>query len=456
MSEDNPPIADGEPVTPKENSEGVDTHVRRIKDVNDMAEAIGLDATREFIEAAKPEAIAERTGHISYWRKQHAVLNPPPRITTGFADLDESLGGGLVAGGMYTISGGTSGGKSTFANTFARLKSAYIPVLLITLENMYDITVRQMLSAQSRIPYLHIERGETKKWELEGAEKEIDALHLFLEPDKNDLDATEKLIEKFVAESVEKGFVVNGAPQCIVIIDQVSWLMSEKLKGFDLDNAIPYRIKNLAKRLKIPILPIVQLTRESGKSKKRDNQDYTIHDLKSSGRWELDSDCVLIFQGMDFSTTPPEITLDQLKNRHGKKENRFKFDFEYLYYDVTNCRRVEKEEDAAHENEVLLFKSWIPQTRYKDDHPDEYMRGESEAVSSAYVEARIMGHKACSMDASRKALTKYNSLMGFDFKGRNEQIIKSTDGTIYAIRFHARGIYYSYSEKALRGKVYDA
>lgn len=435
-----------------------ETSAPKIKDVNDMAAAIGLDATRAFIEAAKPAATAERTGHISYWRSQDAVLNPPPRIPTGWPALDESLGGGMVAGGLYTIAGGTSGGKSSFANVMARLRAASIPVLLISLENMVDMTVRQMLSAQSGIPYIQIERGQTKDWEIANAQKELDALQLFIEPNEEDLDKTEKLIERFVLDCVNKGQVENGAPQCMVILDQVSWLDSEKLKGFDLDNAIPRRLKKIARRLKIPIMPIVQITREGAKRKKADKTDYNLHDLRGSGRWEMDSDCVLIFQDLDFNSSPAKMTLDQLKNRHGQKTARFEFDFDYLHWNVENCRRVEKEEseNAADKNEVLLFKSWIPQTRYKDDHPDEYMRGESEAVSSAYIEARIMGHKTLSMDASKKALTKYNSLMGFDFKGRNEQIIKSTDGTIYAIRFHARGIYYSYSEKALRGKVYNS
>ena len=97
------------------------------------------------------------------------------------------------------------------------------------------------------------------------------------------------------------------------------------------------RLKTIAKRLKITIVVLVQINR-SGAAAVRDGQDLELFHIRDSGKWEEDSDGVLIIQSIDEAIDGALMRIDLKKNRRGKSEQRV-----YLRADL-KCGLIEDSE----------------------------------------------------------------------------------------------------------------
>lgn len=256
---------------------------------------------------------------LGYLLDNFAALVPPERVTTGYQVLDKLLNGGYVRGGMYPIAALTSKGKSTFAvNIARRMAQSGLSVILTTLEDTREQVVRKLVAQQSKTSYTAVEqhyiacvdnsRGCWRE-DIARTHDELHALPIKIEGEKNLIDDQENLVRVLAA----KGFSV-------FILDQSSWVEipgadDEKTKA----DACARRLKTLARKLNIIVIPLVQVNR-SGGATVREGGEIELHHIKDSSHWEHDSDGVLIIQSLDNTQTPSPIRVDCKKNRHGKRD----------------------------------------------------------------------------------------------------------------------------------------
>lgn len=88
-------------------------------------------------------------------------------ITTGFADLDEALDGGLQSGELAVVASRANVGASTLVQTMARNAArSGVATLLVSSTDAHQIN-RALLSATGRVPYRHLNRGglTVEEWE---------------------------------------------------------------------------------------------------------------------------------------------------------------------------------------------------------------------------------------------------------------------------------------------------
>lgn len=238
-------------------------------------------------------------------------------ISTGFASLDKQLSGGLVMGGLITIAARPGTGKSTVALAIGDKIAAHGgKVLYISLEMPLVQLWSCRLASKSGISRSRIYDGmrgqDDKSWaRLSNAFDELSKLQFYI----RDVPSTIEDIER-------EARCIDGLD--LIIVDHMG-LVRPRITGsrYDIMTDTAHRLKQLALSLKIPIIALCQLNRQSeGRSDKRP----TMADLRDSGAIEEDSDVVsLLFRPAAYAKEEDkpkpwesqdlQVIVD--KNRHG-------------------------------------------------------------------------------------------------------------------------------------------
>lgn len=239
-----------------------------------------------------------------------------PFIRTGFSKIDSILSGGLVSGGMVTLAARPGTGKTTAALSIAEnIAARGETVLYFSLE----MTKEQLISCRA----------------ANIASLSRSAIYAGNLPDKD----WGRLIEAF-DKIAERPFLIRDSPstvediereaRCIdslalVVIDHIG-LIKPTAKGnrYEIMTDHAHRLKQLALSLKVPILTLCQLNRQS---EQRETKRPSMADLRDSGAIEEDSDVVcLIFRPAQYakpenrpkSWQNQDIDFIIDKNRHGE------------------------------------------------------------------------------------------------------------------------------------------
>ncbi len=238
-----------------------------------------------------------------------------PFLTTGFPSLDRQLAGGLVAGGLITLAARPGTGKTTAALAIAEnVATAGGKVLYISLE----MTEAQLwacraasLSGLSRSA-IYGGRIAAQEWgRLTNAFDCLSRRPFFIRDTPSTLEDIER----------EARCLDNLA---LIVVDHIG-LVKPTAKGsrYELMTDTAHRLKQLALSLRVPILGLCQLNRQS---EQRDSKRPTMADLRDSGAVEEDSDVVcLLFRAAQYlpederpkpwESQPIDFIVD--KNRHG-------------------------------------------------------------------------------------------------------------------------------------------
>ncbi|HYG73457.1 MAG TPA: DnaB-like helicase C-terminal domain-containing protein [Planctomycetota bacterium] len=258
------------------------------------------------------------------------ILNPIPKISTGFPALDDALSGGLTPGGLTYLAARTSDGKSTLLrNMFLRMGQNGISTVLDTLEDGIPESVRKLLSIASGVPtsqilaYQHAEQdgGPTadERRRIREAQEALAALPLMIDGCTDDVN---KLCRR-----------VRAAGLQAVLVDQSSWLRDEKSETeYDRARNVSRALKKLAKELGIVVVCAIQVNRTGAKIQSDDLDEIGLHHLRQCG--EEDADCVMLIKRVelfDASGAPLSPGLMHLgvdKNRHGARYTRCKLTFD--------------------------------------------------------------------------------------------------------------------------------
>lgn len=239
----------------------------------------------------------------------------PMGVPTGFADLDLLLTG-FHPGELITVAARPGVGKTVLGLNFAvAAAKAGHRALFVSLEMNKKELVHRVLSAEANIPLhcLRTKNLDESLWErMRAKHNELASLPLVL---SHNPAITFPQIKAEIRRQVRKGLGV-------VIIDYLQLLQDPDSKSLDTrerEVALMTRgLKTLAQQMKVPIVVLCQLNRESAK---REDKRPQVHELRESGSVEQDSNVVLLIHREDVydkeSPRSGEADLIIGKNRNG-------------------------------------------------------------------------------------------------------------------------------------------
>ena len=240
-----------------------------------------------------------------------------PFLATGFPSLDRQLAGGLVAGGLITLAARPGTGKTTAALAIA--------------ENV--------AAAGGKVLYISLEQTEAQLWacraaNVSGLSRTAIYGGKLRDEDWPRLNAAFDLLAKrpfFIRDVPSTLEDIEREARCLddlalVVVDHIG-LIKPTAKGsrgrYELMTDTAHRLKQLALSLRVPILGLCQLNRQS---EQRDSKRPTMADLRDSGAVEEDSDVVCLLcrpaqylpedeRPKPWESQPIDFITD--KNRHG-------------------------------------------------------------------------------------------------------------------------------------------
>lgn len=257
-------------------------------------------------------------------------------IKTGIGALDRTLGG-IARGNLVIIAGRPGQGKSALALQIALNISRSAPVLYLSLEMTNDEFAQRALSSlaydahQTELGYsmLRDPRG-LKRHDLQrlaDAERQLREYGLMLH------DEPGVTIEQVAlrASMVASRLSVQGKALSAVVVDHLGLIRRPKGIASTVHQieAITNALKEMAKRLNVPVFALSQLNRAV---EQRDDKRPQLSDLRDSGSIEQDADAVIGVYRDDYYTNrnlwvatetqaapkgPNVIEALVLKNRHG-------------------------------------------------------------------------------------------------------------------------------------------
>ena len=216
-----------------------------------------------------------------------------PFLSTGFPSLDTQLSGGLVAGGLITLAARPGTGKTTAALAIAENVAVYGgKVLYISLEmttaQLWACRVASASGLSRSNIYAGRIRDDGKEWQrLTDAFDLLSRRPFYI----RDVPSTLEDIER-------EARCMDGLS--LLVVDHIGLVKpTERGSRYEIMTQTAHRLKQLALSLKIPVLALCQLNRQS---EARESKRPTMADLRDSGAVEEDSDVVcLLFRPSQYS-----------------------------------------------------------------------------------------------------------------------------------------------------------
>lgn len=282
----------------------------------DRAENPQLDA-RALTEAARAmvdDAVGEQRQKVRFLRD--IVPGVLTRMETGgqfvpspWPSLDAAIGG-LRPGTVTVVGARPAQGKTVIAGQIAVALAKHGPVAFSSLEMSEDELVARFISER-----IHIAVGAVKDGKMTDADwrrfaerrRNVDDLQIAID-DRAGVTAAD--IRQF-ARSVGRHGPLAG-----VVVDYLQLItgMNQRAeRRVQIDEA-SRQLKVLAKDLRVPVIVLSQLNRES---EKRADTRPKLSELKESGSIEQDADVVILLH-REKTLAGHKITLDVAKNRHGE------------------------------------------------------------------------------------------------------------------------------------------
>lgn len=233
---------------------------------------------------------------------------------TGYQQLDDVLGGGLVKGGVYIIGARPGMGKTTFAiNIAEKVAKRQKPVVFISLEMSPHQIMCKRTAIDSGIKYQRI---------LTGNIDEDEKMNVFVS--LNELSQRPFFVNTSFSMTVSDiGKIAKQCKGCeLLVVDYFGLITTNEniVSRYEAYSEISRQLKELAGNLNIPILCLAQLNREVEKGNGRKNKKPNLSDLRDTGSLEQDADSVIFLHRdgyYDEGNVDEEINVVVKKNRHG-------------------------------------------------------------------------------------------------------------------------------------------
>ena len=280
-------------------------------------EALGRLQTLLRKQGSRVHSPMEAANAVMDYITDAAAGKAKPFLSTGYPSLDRQLSGGLVAGGLITLAARPGTGKTTAALAIA--------------ENVAE--------AGGGVLYISLEMTETQLWACRAANLSGLSRSAIYAGRFDDLRGDWQRLNSAFEQLSRRPFYIRDVPSTIedierearclenlalIVVDHIG-LIKPTAKGsrYEQMTDTAHRLKQLALSLRLPILGLCQLNRQS---EQRESKRPTMADLRDSGAVEEDSDVVcLLFRPAQYlpekerprswQVQPLDFITD--KNRHG-------------------------------------------------------------------------------------------------------------------------------------------
>ena len=301
------------------------------EDVDDVATNLTIKANEILTRTSHTDFVGLDTGFNEFWEDVEILYESESGtlgIPTGIRQLDTQLSG-LIGGKLYLLGARPSMGKSALAQQIAEYVAQTKQTLFFSLEMSTKEYTSRSVYRRSGFNQEHLTRSSDRKDEIleafAQAGTELSTLKLKIIDDSN---ATLKTVEKNILQCKQQFGSCD-----LVIIDYLQ-LMEPVDKRITDDYKIvtdnSQGLKRLARKYKIPILALCQLSRNlEGRADKRP----ILADLRDSGSLEQDADVVMfLYRDEIYNPTNPhsrgKADLIIAKNRAGRRGVVIRFVFD--------------------------------------------------------------------------------------------------------------------------------
>ena len=237
-------------------------------------------------------------------------------IPTGFKDLDAKLNG-LQKSNLIIIAARPSMGKTALALNIAQQTAvkSNSSVIIFSLEMSKEQLGQRLLSVQSRVEMLKLQKGELDR-------KDWDRVNMALD-DMQDapivIDDTPGISLMEIRNKCRRLKIEKGLD--LIVIDYLQLMNSpDKSDSRQQEiSAISRQLKLLAREMDCPVIALSQLSRAP---EQRPDHRPNLSDLRESGAIEQDADIVLFLYRDDYynkenSEKPGVCEINIAKNRSG-------------------------------------------------------------------------------------------------------------------------------------------
>ena len=280
-------------------------------DALECIDSIGIRSVR-----ANDGHVADLAGEYLSHLKSRMEQGLPMGAGTGFCGLD-GMTGGLRSGEVVILGGRPGMGKTSFALDIALHAAKTMPVKFFSLEMDKKQLVPRILSFFSRVSLKRTINAALSEAELlnqEAVMDELGKLNIYAE-----FEASMKISEIFAEVH---SFVFKHKAKSLIVIDHLHYLRTDG-KNYENRNIelgkITHALKELAKKLDIPILLLSQLNRALDRAATKDKKPR-LSDLRDSGNIEQDADMVWFIHRdgyYDVNVPPSDTDIIVAKNRSG-------------------------------------------------------------------------------------------------------------------------------------------
>ena len=238
-------------------------------------------------------------------------------LSTGLVDLDRVLGVGLEPGNLFVIGGRPSSGKTALAlNLALAVAKQGRGACVFSMEMSTAQLAGRLLAGEAKINHGALRKGQIRDSEfgpLTTAGERLAELPLFINQHSSpDIDQIRVRSRKLARQTGSLG---------VIVVDYLQLMRLPKAENMTIGlGEVTKALKHLAGELKVTVILLSQLNRESDK---RLTKRPVMSDLRQSGAIEQDAD-VIVFVHRDEQAEPnkPEANgtaeLIVAKNRDGE------------------------------------------------------------------------------------------------------------------------------------------
>lgn len=253
-----------------------------------------------------------------FYDHRMAVDQDPAKafVSTGYSQLNAVLGGGMINGGVYVLAARPGMGKTTMGLNIAENVAKNGSVLFVSLEMDDKQVTAKRIARASGIPYNKL------------------MMDKLTDPEYLKMTAAMEDLQKSSVDMNVKGTMTIDEIMSLtrkvkdlrlVVIDYFG-LIDPGQKGkagrVEYTTEISGKIKQMAKKLGVPILLLSQLNREV---EKRAEKRPQLSDLRETGALEQDADAVIFLHRPAYygdrtqlrPWDPEDLEVIVAKNRHG-------------------------------------------------------------------------------------------------------------------------------------------
>ena len=229
-------------------------------------------------------------------------------VPTGFPDLD-SLMRGLHENEMIVIAGRPGTGKTSIALNIvesAIFSPKRYPTLVFSLEMLADQLYMRMIASRGRVNQHELARGflkPEKMRDINDTAKELKGAPLWID----DTAGLSILEMRAKARRLNQKLEGDGQKLGLIVVDylQLAHGSDPSLPREQEVAEISRGMKAMAKELRVPVLVLAQLNRDSEK----ETRNPRASDLRESGSIEQDADAILLLSRQRKSATDSDDTV---------------------------------------------------------------------------------------------------------------------------------------------------